>query len=117
MGWKLPRGCSLERYALYTFGRLSSVLCLSEFKRRVLRALEDHVKSVSRYGRHSSIKNRVYADFLFLALCLTGVGWVYALALTMLVYTLAHDWKRYGGYRWILTTWKVKLYGRPSLWG
>jgi len=109
MGWTLP--CSLEQYSLYTYGRLSSILCPSEFKRRVNRALCDHLRRYNPYGKHSSIKSRIYADFLFLLASMTGLGWVYALALTMLAYTLTHDWKRCGGYRWILPTWKVKLYG------
>lgn len=109
MGWKLP--CSLEQYSLYTFGRLSSTLCLSEFKRRVKRALCDHLLTYNSYGKHSSIKSRVYADFLFLASCITGIGYVYSLLLTMIIYTLTHNWKVCGGYRWIIPTWKVKLYG------
>jgi len=108
MGWRVLK---LEQYSLYTFGRLSSVLCLSEFRRRVKRALEDHIKSRSIYGAHSSIKHRIYADFLFLGACLTGIGWIFSLALSMLLYTLTHDWHSCGGMKYVLPTWSAKLFG------
>lgn len=105
MGWKLP--CSLEQYALYTFGRLTTPLCRQEFKRRLKRCLSDHFKA----GRRSRLKARVYADFIFALACSTGVGWALAVLTVMLVYTVCKDWKRVGGYRMILVCWRDKLYG------
>jgi len=112
MGWKLSSDMdSLSKYSLYVFSRLTAPLCLSEFKRQSLRAMEDHAKTVSKYGTHSSIKDRIYADFLFLILIFTGVGWALGVVLTMLVYSLTHDWNACGGRHWIFNCWKVKLYG------
>jgi len=110
MGWKLGKGMTLEQYMLYTFGRLTSILCPREFKRRVKRALADHVMSRSPYGRHYPLRGRVYADFLFLIAVLFGM-WGIAVLITVIFYTLLHDWKRCGGYRWIPYTWKEKFYG------
>ena len=101
MGWKIP--ISLENYSLYTFGRLASIFCLAEFKRRTLRALSDHVIS----GR-SSIRNRYYLDFLILIACLTGLGWCYLLLFFLSLYTLLHKWDKYSD---ISITWRQKLVG------
>jgi len=110
MGWKLPRDWGVANYALYTFGRLTTPFSIHELKRRIRRLIEDCLETRGR-----ELNTRVYADYIVLAMMLTGIGWVVAIILMMLIHSLTHDWKQAGGRRWIPDYWATKLYGATQL--
>jgi len=106
MGWKIPSGWDISNYSLYTFSRLTAPFCISEFKRRASRTIQDYCETEG-----AELKARVYADYMFMVLIFTGIGWPLGIVFTMLLYSLSHDWKSCGGRSWVWDSWATMLYG------